>query len=119
MSRKDQTQAEFMRIRGNLVSVGLCTFGNLATRADGSNCTYKNAAQRLSPLQVPPVVLAAPVATPGTQISPSSVSMLKPKFRFRHMILEFALNSSGLSLILPLLHKTPTSIVQTTFRQRL
>ena len=98
---------------------GLGTFGNLATRADGSNCTYKNAAQQLSPLQVPPVVLAGPVATPETQILPSSVLMLKPKSRFRHMILKFTLNFSGLSFILPLLHETPTSIVQTTFRQRL
>ena len=83
------------------------------------NCTYQNAAQRLSPLQVPPVVLAAPVATPGTQILPSSVLMMKPKSRFRHRILKFTLKCSCLSFILPLLHKTPTSIVQTTFRQRL
>ena len=79
----------------------------------------KNAGQRHSPLQAPPVVLAAPDATPGTQILPSFAVMRKPKSRLRSRILKFALNFSGLSFILPLLHETPTSIVQTTFRQRL
>ena len=104
---------------GVILSVLLCTFGNLGTHAAGSNCTYKKAAQRLSPLQGPPVVLAALVAMPGTQILPSSLLMLKPKSRFRNRILEFILYSSGLSFILPLLHETPMSTVQTTFRQRL
>ena len=75
----------------------------------------KNAGRRHSPLQAPPVVLAAPDATPGTQILPSFAVMLKLKSRFRSRFLEFTLNSSGLSIILPLLHKTQTSIVQTTF----
>ena len=72
--------------------------------------------QRHSPLQVPPVVLAAPDATPGTQIIPSFAVMLTPKSRFRSRILKFTLNFSGLSIILPLLCKTQTSIVQTIFR---
>ena len=90
----------------------------------GYSCRWKQwyiqrAALRVSLLQVPPIVLAAPFATPGTQILPSSVLMLKPKSRFRHRILEFTLNPSGSSSILPLLHEAPTSMVQTTFRQRL
>ena len=56
--------------------------------------------QRHSPLQAPPVVLAALDATPGTQILPSFAVMLKPKSRFRSRFLEFTLNSSGLSTIL-------------------
>ena len=72
--------------------------------------------QRHSPLQVSPVVLAAPDATPGTQILPSFAVMLTPKSRFRSRILKFTLNFSGLSIILPLLCKSQTSIVQTTFR---
>ena len=72
--------------------------------------------QRHSPLQVPPVVLAAPDATPGTQISPSIAVMLTPKSRFRSRILKFTLNFPGLSIILPLLYETQTSIVQTIIR---
>ena len=45
--------------------------------------------------------------------------MLKPKSRFRHKILKFALNFLGLPFLLPLMHETPTSIVQTTFKQKL
>ena len=71
--------------------------------------------QRHSPLQVPPVVLAAPDATPGTQIVPSFAVMLTPKSRFRSRILKFTLNVSGLFIILPLLYETQTSIVQTIF----
>ena len=71
--------------------------------------------QRHSPLQAPPVVLAAPDATPGTQIVPSFAVMLTPKSRFRSKILKFTLNFSGLSIILPLLYETQTSIVQTIF----
>ena len=62
------------------------------------------------------MVLAALDATPGTQIIPSFAVMLTPKSRFRSRFLEFTLNFSGLSIILPLLHETQTSIVQTTFR---
>ena len=47
---------------------------------------------------------------------PSFAVMLKPKSRFRSRFLEFTLKSSGFSIILPLLHETQTSIVQTTFR---
>ena len=72
--------------------------------------------QRHSPLQVSPVVLAAPDATPGTRILPSFAVMLTPKSRFRSRILKFTLNFSGLSIILPLLYETQTSIVQTIFR---
>ena len=62
-----------------------------------------------------------PTGTPcsRTQILPSFAVMLKPKSRFRSRFLELTLNSSGLSIILPLLRKTPTSIVQTTFIQEL
>ena len=115
MSRKNQTQAQFRQIRGTLVSVGLCIFGIWLLVQMEANVHSKNAAQRHSPLQAPPVVLAALDATPGTQILPSFAVMLKPKSRFRSRFLEFTLNSSGLSIILPLLHKTQTSIVQTTF----
>ena len=110
---------KFRQIRGNLVSVGLCIFGIWLLVQMEANVHSKNAAQRHSPLQAPPVVLAAPVATPGTQILPSFAVMLKPKSRFRSRFLEFTLNSSGLSIILPLLHETQTSIVQTTFREEL
>ena len=65
-----------------------------------ANVHSKNAGQRHSPLQAPPVVLAALDATPGTQILPSFAVMLKPKSRFRSRFLEFTLNSSGLSIIL-------------------
>ena len=115
MSRKNQTQAYFRQIRGNLVSVRLCIFGNWLLVQMEANVHSKNPGQGYSPLQAPPVVLAALDATPGTQILPSFAVMLKPKSRFRSRFLEFTLNSSGLSIILPLLRKTPTSIVQTTF----
>ena len=65
-----------------------------------ANVHSKNAGRRHSPLQAPPVVLAALDATPGTQILPSFAVMLKPKSRFRSRFLEFTLNSSGLSIIL-------------------
>ena len=81
-----------------------------------ANVHSVNAGRRHSPLQAPPVVLAAPDAMPGTQISPSFAVMLTPKSRFRSRILKFTLNFSGLSIILPLLYETQTSIVQTTFR---
>ena len=116
MFRKNQTQAQFRQIRGNLVSVGLCIFGIWLLVQMEANVYSKNAGQRHSPLQAPPVVLAAPDATPGTQILPSFAVMRKPKSRFRSRILKFALNFSGLSFILPLLHETQTSIVETTFR---
>ena len=93
MSRKNHTQAYFQQIRGNLVSVGLCVFRNLTSRADGSNCTYKSAAQGHSPLQVSAVALATPVASPRTEILSSSVSMLRPKARFRQEILKIILKS--------------------------
>ena len=67
----------------------------------------KTLASDNSPLQAPPVVLAAPVATRGTQILPSFAVMLKPKSRFRSRFLEFTLNSSGLSIILALLQQNP------------
>ena len=76
----------------------------------------KTPAGDIHPLQAPPVVLAAPDATPGAQISPSFAVMLTPKSRFRSRILKFTLNFSGLSIILPLLYETQTSIVQTIFR---
>ena len=60
-----------------------------------ANVHSKNAGQRHSPLQAPPVVLAALGATPGTQILPSFAVMLKSKSRFRSRFLEFTLNSSG------------------------
>ena len=113
--KKNQAEACCRQMRGNFVSVGLCIFGNLPTRAHESNCTYKNAAQQLSPLRAPPVVLAAPDATPKTQILPSYVLMLKPKSKFRSRMLNITLNSSGSSFFLPLLHETLTSIIQTTF----
>ena len=119
MSRQNQTQGYFRHIRGNLVPAGLSIIRNLTTRADGSNYTYENAVQQLSPLHVPPVTLATPVALPGPQILPSSLLMLRQKFRLRDRILKFRLKSLGSSFILPLLHETPKSIVQTTFRQRL
>ena len=72
-----------------------------------ANVHSKNAAQRHSPLQAPPVVLAALNATPGAQILPSFAVMLKPKSRFRSRFLEFTLNSSGLSIILALLQQNP------------
>ena len=115
MFRKNQTRAEFRQIRGNLVSVGLCIFGIWLLVQMEANVHSKNAAQRHSPLQAPPVVLAAPDATPGTQIVPSFAVMLTPKSRFRSRILKFTLNFSGLSIILPLLYETQTSIVQTIF----
>ena len=59
--------------------------------------------------------MAALEATPGTQILPSFAVMLTPKSRFRSRILKFTLNFSGLSIILPLLYETKTSIVQTIF----
>ena len=80
-----------------------------------ANVHNQNAAQRHSPLQATPVVLAALEATPGTQIIPSFAVMLTPKSRFRSRILKFTLNFSGLSIILPLLYETQTSIVQTIF----
>ena len=80
-----------------------------------ANVHNQNAGQRHSPLQAPPVVLAAPDATPGTQILLSFAVMLTPKSRFRSRILKFTLNFSGLSIILPLLYETQTSIVQTIF----
>ena len=46
---------------------------------------------------------------------PSFAVMLAPKSRFRSRILKFTLNFSGLSIILPLLYETQTSIVQTIF----
>ena len=116
VSRKNQTQASFRQIRGNLVSVGLCIFAIWLLVQMEANVHRVNAGRRHSPLQAPPVVLAAPVATPGTQILPSFAVMLMSKSRFRSRFLEFTLNSSGLSIILPLLHETQTSIVQTTFR---
>ena len=64
---------------------------------------HPHSTQRHSSLQATPVVLAALDATPGTQILPSFAVMLKPKSRFRSRFLEFNLNSSGLSIILPLL----------------
>ena len=115
MFRKNQTQAYFRQIRGNLVSVGLCIVGIWLLVQMEANVHNQNAGQRHSPLQAPPVVLAAPDATPGTQILPSFAVMLTPKSRFRSRILKFALNFSGLSIILPLLCKSQTSIVQTTF----
>ena len=72
-----------------------------------ANVHSKNVGQRHSPLQAPPVVLAALDATPGTQILPSFPVMLKPKSRFRSRFLEFTLNSSGLSIILALLQQNP------------
>ena len=66
-----------------------------------ANVHSKNAAQRHSPLQAPPVVLAALDATPSFAV------MLKPKSRFRSRFLEFTLNSSGLSIILALLQQNP------------
>ena len=72
-----------------------------------ANVYSKNVGQRHSPLQAPPVVLAALDATPGTQILPSFAVMLKPKSRFRSRFLEFTLNSSGLSIILALLQQNP------------
>ena len=105
MSRKNETQASFRQIRGNLVSVGLCIFGNWLLVQMEANVHSKNAGRRHSPLQAPPVVLAAPVATPGTQILPSFAVMLTPKSRFRSRFLEFNLNSSGLSIILALLQQ--------------
>ena len=84
-----------------------------------ANVHSVNAGRRHSPLQAPPVVLAAPEATPGTQIVPSFAVMLTPKSRFRSRILKFTLNFSGLSIILPLLYETQTSIVQTIFTQEL
>ena len=72
-----------------------------------ANVHSKNAGRRHSPLQAPPVVLAALDATPGTQILPSFAVMLKPKSRFRSRFLEFTLNSSGLSIILALLQQNP------------
>ena len=80
-----------------------------------ANVHNQNAGQRHSPLQVSPVVLAALEATPGTQIITSFAVMLTPKSRFRSRILKFTLNFSGLSIILPLLYETQTSIVQTIF----
>ena len=80
-----------------------------------ANVHNQNAGQRHSPLQVSPVVLAALEATPVTQIIPSFAVMLTPKSRFRSRILKFTLNFSGLSIILPLLYETQTSIVQTIF----
>ena len=80
-----------------------------------ANVHNQNAGQRHSPLQVTPVVLAALEATPGTQIIPSFAVMLTPKSRFRSRILKFDLNFTGLSIILPLLYETQTSIVQTIF----
>ena len=100
MSRKNQTQASFRRIRGNLVSVGLCIFGIWLLVQMEANVHSKNAGRRHSPLQAPPVVLAGLDATPGSQILPAFVVMLKPKSRFRSRFLEFTLNSSGLSIIL-------------------
>ena len=61
---------------------------------------HTHSTQRHSPLQAPPVLLAALDATPGTQILASFAVMLKPKSRFRSRFLEFTLNSSGLSIIL-------------------
>ena len=107
MSRKNQTQAYFRQIRGNLVSVGLCIFGIWLLVQMEANVHRKNAGRRHSPLQAPPVVLAALDATPGTQILPSFAVMLKPKSRFRSRFLEFTLNSSGLSIILALLQQNP------------
>ena len=72
-----------------------------------ANVHSKNAGRRHSPLQAPPVVLAALDATPGTQILPSFAVMLKPKSRFRSRFLKFTLNSSGLSIILALLQQNP------------
>ena len=72
-----------------------------------ANVHSKNAGRRHSPLQAPPVVLAALDATPGTQIIPSFAVMLKSKSRFRSRFLEFTLNSSGLSIILALLQQNP------------
>ena len=72
-----------------------------------ANVHNKNAGRRHSPLQAPPVVLAALDATPGTQILPSFAVMLKPKSRFRSRFLEFTLNFSGLSIILALLQQNP------------
>ena len=68
-----------------------------------ANVHSNNAGRRHSPLQAPPVELAALGATPGTQILPSFAVMLKSKSRFRSRFLEFTLNSSGLSIILALL----------------
>ena len=107
MSRKNQTQAYFRQIRGNLVSVGLCIFGIWLLVQMEANVHSKNAGRRHSPLQAPPVVLVALDATPGTQILPSFAVMLKPKSRFRSRFLEFTLNSSGLSIILALLQQNP------------
>ena len=100
MFRKNQTQASFRQIRGNLVSVGLCIFEIWLLVQMEANVHSKNACQQHSPLQAPPVVLAAPDATPGTQILPSFAVMLTPKSRFRSGFLEFTLNFSGLSIIL-------------------
>ena len=72
-----------------------------------ANVHGKNAGQRHSPLQAPPVVLAALDAKAGTQILPSFAVMLKPKSRCRSRFLEFTLNSSGLSIILALLQQNP------------
>ena len=106
--QKKPNSGLIQEIRGNLVSVGLCILGIWLLVQMEANVHSKNSGQRHSPLQ-------APAATPGTQILPSFAVMLKSKSRFRSRILKFALNFSGLFFILPLLHETQTSIVQTTF----
>ena len=69
---------------------------------------FQNAGQRHSPLQAPPVVLAALDATPETQIIPSfALASASPKSGVRSRFLEFTLNSSGLSIILALLQQNP------------